>query len=60
MKQLMDELINSDCHFIRCIKPNETKTKDNFLQGYCLIQVKYLGVLEAIFVRKVGFPYRYI
>ncbi|KAL4510085.1 hypothetical protein ABPG72_010278 [Tetrahymena utriculariae] len=58
MKQLMDELIQSDCHFIRCIKPNETKRANNLLQGYVLIQIKYLGVLQAILARKEGFPYR--
>ncbi|KAL4480724.1 hypothetical protein ABPG72_014499 [Tetrahymena utriculariae] len=58
MKQLMDELMNADCHFIRCIKPNEVKKKDYFLQGYAFIQIRYLGVLEAIYVRKEGFPYR--
>ncbi|EAR96913.2 myosin head protein (macronuclear) [Tetrahymena thermophila SB210] len=58
MKQLMDELIQSDCHFIRCIKPNETKRANNLIQGYVLIQIKYLGVLQAILARKEGFPYR--
>ncbi|KAL4466910.1 hypothetical protein ABPG74_010507 [Tetrahymena malaccensis] len=58
MRQLMDELIQSDCHFIRCIKPNETKRANNLLQGYVLIQIKYLGVLQAILARKEGFPYR--
>lgn len=25
MQRLMDELLSSDCHFIRCIKSNEEK-----------------------------------
>lgn len=58
MKQLMEELGGSDCHFIRCLKPNEIKKPDHIIAGYCLLQIKYLGVLESIKVRKEGFPYR--
>lgn len=32
MKQLMDELNSSDCHFIRCIKPNELKKPGIFFE----------------------------
>jgi myosin heavy subunit len=58
MKQLMDELSSSDCHFIRCLKPNELKKPDHVIASYCLLQIKYLGVLESIKVRKEGFPFR--
>ena len=28
MQMLMDDLNECDCHFIRCIKPNEKKKKN--------------------------------
>ena len=54
----MLELNSSECHFVRCIKPNEEKKADLFIERNSLLQIKYLGVLESIKVRKVGFPYR--
>lgn len=58
MLTLMDELNACECHFIRCIKPNETKQKDNFVPALSLMQIRYMGVLEALKVRKVGYPNR--
>jgi myosin heavy subunit len=54
----MEELSTSDCHFIRCLKPNEIKKPEIINASYCLLQIKYLGILESIKVRKEGFPYR--
>jgi myosin-7 len=58
MKLLMDELLSSDCHFIRCLKPNEQKQRGVVVETFCMQQIKYLGVLESIRVRKEGFPFR--
>lgn len=58
MKDLMQELMSCDVNFIRCIKPNEEKRPDFFIAGFVLQQIKYLGVLESIRIRKDGFPYR--
>ena len=58
MTMLMEELSQSDCHFIRCLKPNELKIKEHVVSSYTLLQIKYLGILESIKVRKEGFPYR--
>lgn len=54
----MDELSSSDCHFVRCLKPNEIKKPLVVTASYTLLQIKYLGVLESIKVRKDGFPFR--
>jgi myosin-7 len=54
----MEELSTSDCHFIRCLKPNEQKIKEKVVCSYTLLQIKYLGVLESIKVRKDGYPFR--
>ncbi|KAL4487053.1 hypothetical protein ABPG72_001505 [Tetrahymena utriculariae] len=58
MVELMSELNSSDVHFVRCIKPNEEKKKDHFIQGYVMQQIRYLGVLESIEVRKHTYPVR--
>lgn len=54
----MEELERSEVHFIRCIKPNEEKVKDKLNEIYTLKQIRYLGVLETIKIRKSTFPYR--
>lgn len=60
MKTLMTELESCDCHFIRCIKPNDQK-KPNFWMGNLVLQqLKYLGVADSIRVRKDSFPIRRI
>ena len=58
MKELMDELNSCECHFIRCLKPNEKKQFDCFLPQLVLQQIKYMGVLDTIKVRKDSFPVR--
>ena len=58
MKDLMNELTSCDCHFIRCIKPNEQKEKGLWVPILALTQIRYLGVLDSIKVRKDSFPLR--
>lgn len=58
MKELMNELKACECHFIRCIKPNEEKKPNIWNGGLVLQQIRYLGVLESIKVRKESFPIR--
>lgn len=45
-------------HYIRCIKPNETKKPRDFENARVLHQVKYLGLLENIRVRRAGWAFR--
>ncbi len=58
MKQLMVELKSCDLHFIRCIKPNEEKKKGAFIHQFIMLQIRYLGILESVRVRREGFPSR--
>lgn len=58
MKTLMEILKICDVSFIRCLKPNLLKQKEHFQGIYVLQQIKYLGVLESIKIRKDGFPFR--
>eukprot|EP00298_Acanthocystis_sp_HF-20_P018013 c21878_g2_i1.p1 GENE.c21878_g2_i1~~c21878_g2_i1.p1 ORF type:complete len:955 (+),score=506.29 c21878_g2_i1:72-2867(+) len=47
-------------HFIRCIKPNSAKISNEFQGLMVLQQLRYSGVLEAVRIRKSGFPFRYL
>lgn len=60
MQNLMQELNSSECHFVRCIKPNEVKKKQFFVPLLALSQIRYLGVLESIKIRKESYPVRRI
>ena len=48
MASLMEELQSCDCNFMRCIKPNESKSQYTWVQGFALNQLKYFGVLDTI------------
>jgi len=47
-----------ELHFLRCIKPNEKKAHDFFVDAMTLQQVTYMGVLESIEVKQKNYPYR--
>ena len=56
--QLIESLMMSSPHYIRCIKPNETKCPGDWVEKQVLHQVEYLGLKENIRVRRAGFAYR--
>ena len=58
LNKLMTILGSSSPHFVRCIKPNNSKHADAFKAPLVLQQLRYSGVLEAIQIRKTGFPVR--
>ncbi|KAF7641305.1 hypothetical protein LDENG_00285630, partial [Lucifuga dentata] len=45
-------------HYIRCIKPNETKRPRDWEENRVKHQVEYLGLCENIRVRRAGYAYR--
>jgi myosin-5 len=58
MEGLMKKLENSGCNFIRCLKPNEEKMPDLWNPLLFLTQIKYMGILDSIKVRRESFPLR--
>ena len=58
IKDLMSELLSCDCHFVRCLKPNDKKQKKLFMPIMTLQQIKYMGILDTIKVRKESYPIR--
>lgn len=58
LASLMDKLLACEPHYIRCIKPNDDK-KPNFVnEERVRHQVRYLGLLENVRVRRAGFAFR--
>lgn len=55
---LMKQLSSSTPHYIRCIKPNDNKQSGVFNDKRVLHQVRYLGLLENVRVRRAGFAFR--
>ncbi|MFH4977717.1 hypothetical protein AB6A40_004426 [Gnathostoma spinigerum] len=55
---LIDSLAHCAPHYVRCIKPNETKRAGDWDVDRVLHQVEYLGLKENIRVRRAGFAYR--
>ena len=46
-------------HYVRCLKPNDELTGNNFNPSIIADQLRCAGVLEAVRVSRVGFPQRY-
>ncbi|KAI4568908.1 hypothetical protein MJG53_014526 [Ovis ammon polii x Ovis aries] len=55
---LLEILISKEPSYIRCIKPNERKEPSKFDDFLIRHQVKYLGLMEHLRVRRAGFAYR--
>uniref|UniRef100_A0A7I4XSX4 Unconventional myosin-Ie n=2 Tax=Haemonchus contortus TaxID=6289 RepID=A0A7I4XSX4_HAECO len=55
---LVESLMKCTPHYVRCIKPNETKKPGDWDDQRVRHQVEYLGLRENIRVRRAGFAYR--
>ena len=55
---LMGSIKNTRSHFIRCIKPNSTKSQNVYNKQLVMSQLRCGGVLGAIQVFRAGFPNR--
>ncbi|XP_015522437.2 unconventional myosin IC isoform X1 [Neodiprion pinetum] len=58
LNNLMEILLGKEPSYIRCIKPNDFKLAGQFNEKIVLHQVKYLGLMENLRVRRAGFAYR--
>jgi len=56
---LMKKLSVCEPHYVRCIKPNSKKAAMSFDTGLVEHQVKYLGLLENVRVKRAGYAYRH-
>ncbi|KAK2501550.1 hypothetical protein MC885_004990, partial [Smutsia gigantea] len=58
LSSLLEILISKEPSYIRCIKPNERKEPGKFDDFLIRHQVRYLGLMEHLRVRRAGFAYR--
>ncbi|XP_033637376.1 unconventional myosin-XVI-like isoform X1 [Asterias rubens] len=58
LAELINKMMHSSPHFIRCIKPNTAKLPDKFTPEYVIAQLRYTGVMETTRIRQSGFPLR--
>ena len=56
LSQLMTNIYESNTHYIRCIKPNHTKTSFSPDPSHTLSQLRSCGILESIKIYSQGFP----
>ena len=58
LNELINEINNTEKHFIRCIKPNDKNLSNLFDRIRVYEQLKYCGVLEAVKIARAGYPIR--
>jgi myosin-1 len=56
--ELMKNLMSKHPNYIRCIKPNDKKQSLKFDTELVVHQVRYLGLMENLKVRRAGYAYR--
>lgn len=55
---LVAALMDCTPHYVRCIKSNDSKQPNKMDDRRVLHQIKYLGLLENVKVRRAGYAYR--
>lgn len=56
--ELMKNLLSKNPNYIRCIKPNDFKKPIAFDEDLVRHQVRYLGLMENVQVRRAGYAFR--
>jgi len=58
LQLLMEKLLACQPHYIRCVKPNDLKKSGQLDEQRVRHQIRYLGLVENVRVRRAGFAYR--
>ena len=57
--ELLEKLSWTTSHYVKCFKPNNDQTKENFVPQNVKLQMNYSGILHSLKVLRSGFPIRY-
>ncbi|XP_059822882.1 unconventional myosin-Ib isoform X2 [Hypanus sabinus] len=55
---LMKNLLTKNPNYIRCIKPNDRKAPLIFTDALVCHQIRYLGLMENVYVRRAGYAFK--
>ncbi|XP_072117755.1 unconventional myosin-Ib isoform X2 [Mobula birostris] len=55
---LMKNLLTKNPNYIRCIKPNDRKAPLIFTDALVCHQIRYLGLMENVHVRRAGYAFK--
>ncbi|KAI8438387.1 hypothetical protein MSG28_010933 [Choristoneura fumiferana] len=58
LMELLQKMVSGSPQFVRCLKPNDTRSAKHFDSAKILKQLRYTGVLETIRIRQNGFSHR--
>uniref|UniRef100_A0A3B3QQJ8 Myosin Ic, paralog b n=1 Tax=Paramormyrops kingsleyae TaxID=1676925 RepID=A0A3B3QQJ8_9TELE len=58
LAKLMEILMSKEPSYVRCIKPNDARQPGRFDEVLIRHQVKYLGLMQSLRIRRAGFAYR--
>uniref|UniRef100_M4B5D7 Myosin-like protein n=1 Tax=Hyaloperonospora arabidopsidis (strain Emoy2) TaxID=559515 RepID=M4B5D7_HYAAE len=58
LKTLLETINVTDCHYVRCLKPNDKAEANLLVPKRVCDQLKAGGVLEAVRVNRAGYPVR--
>ncbi|KAJ0182581.1 hypothetical protein K1T71_001950 [Dendrolimus kikuchii] len=58
LMELLQKMVSGTPQFVRCLKPNDSRSPKHFDSAKILKQLRYTGVLETIRIRQNGFSHR--
>lgn len=58
LMDLLQKMVSGSPQFVRCIKPNDSRSPRFFDKEKVVKQLRYTGVLETIRIRQNGFSHR--
>ncbi|OQR93349.1 myosin-like protein [Achlya hypogyna] len=58
LNALMEDIRRTHVQYVRCIKPNSTKSPHTFSKGRVAAQLQCAGVVEAVRISRMAFPNR--
>ncbi|KAL4703000.1 hypothetical protein ACJJTC_008778 [Scirpophaga incertulas] len=60
LMELLQKMVSGSPQFVRCLKPNDSRSPKHFDSTKILKQLRYTGVLETIRIRQNGFSHRLV